>query len=467
MKIIYGIITVLIILGVYSWDVKEKNAALNTLVDLHHNASIGVCIKDVETGKTIINYNANKLLRPASVLKLLTTITALDKLGSNYRYITSIGYDGNIKGEILDGSICIKASGDPVWGSKYFKSFNIIDTIVDNISNMGIKKITKGFVVDRAGIYEGIPGKWLWEDIGNYYGSPSYAINYRDNTYEIEFSSKEAGSQTVIKSVWPCSKELKICNKVISSEENRDNAWIYGSPLSDKRLIEGNIPQNRTAFTIKGAIPNPAHVFINELCAKLRKNGIDCNPELFFRTNQDYSKLLEIKSPPLKDIVYFTNQKSVNLFAESIGKRLMLNCDSIIDFSTVPTGFFKNYWAEKGININGLEIYDFSGLSSFNLVTSAFMTDILIYTYKNGNIGKNIYLSLPLAGNSGTLKNFGKGTMLDNNLKAKTGSMKSVRAYCGYIQKKNRLHCFTVIINNYSSDNKKITNSVVDFLNRY
>jgi D-alanyl-D-alanine carboxypeptidase/D-alanyl-D-alanine-endopeptidase (penicillin-binding protein 4) len=86
---------------------------------------------------------------------------------------------------------------------------------------------------------------------------------------------------------------------------------------------------------------------------------------------------------------------------------------------------------------------------------------------KNSNEGYYFIKSLPLAGNSGTLNNFGKGTCLQNNLRAKTGSMKGVKAYCGYFNKREKLLAFTLIVNNYSCDNKKLTNFISDFLINY
>lgn len=467
MRILHTIVVILFLHCLSSCSGGMEDTALKTLIDSLPNASIGICIKEVETGKTIVDYNADKSLRPASVIKLLTTVTALDHLGKDYNYNTDVGYTGKLSSSTLKGSICIKASGDPTWGSKYFPDINIIDSIVNKISQAGIKTITNGFIVDKSGIYEGIPGKWLWEDIGNYYGSPSYALNYKDNTYKIEFSSKEAGANTKIKSVWPRPQSLKISNTVVASEENGDNAWIFGSPLSKTRLIKGHIPENRKSFRIKGALPDPAQIFINELCAGLKKKGIKCKPKLIFKKDLEYKKLFEIKSPSLEKIVYHTNQKSINLFAESIGKKLVSESGQTIDFGTKPTEFFVNYWNKRGLKTNGIELYDFCGLSAFNIITPAFMTDLLVYVHKNEDVAESLFFSLPLAGNSGTLKNFGKGTKLHGNLYAKTGSMKSVRAYCGYIQRTNKLYCFTIIINNYSSKDEKLIKFIVDFLDEY
>jgi len=203
------------------------------------------------------------------------------------------------------------------------------------------------------------------------------------------------------------------------------------------------------------------------LTIKLNDEGIKCNPYILFKSNISNTKLFDLKSPELKEIVHFTNQKSINLYSESIGKRLLLDAGEMLDFNSNPTAFFQEYWKSKNLNVNGIELVDLCGLSAFNIVTPDFMTDLLLYMYNKSENGDCFMKSLPLAGNSGTLKHFGKGTCLENNLRAKTGSMKGVRAYCGYFRKGDKLMAFTLIVNNYTCENKKLTRLIVNLLKNY
>lgn len=467
MRIIYIIIILFALLNLNSCTKKINNPALLSLLDSLPNASVGLCVKHVETGKIIEKYNSNKSLRPASVLKLVTTATALDILKSNYRYNTQVGYVGDIHGDILKGSIVIKASGDPTWHSKYFPDQHVVSFIAKEIKHKGIKRITDGFIIDNSFINEDVPRTWIWEDIGNYYGSPSYGINYGDNTYVVEFTSQMEGTKTTIKSIKPSIEGVSFKNEVIASKKDVDNAWIFGSPYSRKRIIKGSIPSNRKSFRIKGAIPNPNSVFISELVSKLKKEGVVCNSTSLNKSNIKANNLFDVLSPELSDIVYITNQKSVNLFAESIGKKLMNGIGNNLDFNSNYTDFIKKYWKAKGLDVDAIELADFCGLSPFNMVSPNFMTDLLIYMHNNSDSGDCFINSLPSAGNSGTLKNFGKGTCLEKNLKAKTGSMKSVKAYCGYYTKDGKLFAFTFIVNNYTCKNNKLRSLVIELFKYY
>jgi D-alanyl-D-alanine carboxypeptidase/D-alanyl-D-alanine-endopeptidase (penicillin-binding protein 4) len=146
--------------------------------------------------------------------------------------------------------------------------------------------------------------------------------------------------------------------------------------------------------------------------------------------------------------VYHTNQKSVNLFAEALSKKI---------------NGLENYFSDKGIDVNGVRLYDGSGVSRFNMLSSSFLCDVLLYAYKQNY--KDVFLkSLPRAGQSGTLRSFARGTCLENNLIAKTGSMKAVRAYSGYIRIRGKQKAFTCIVNNYSCKDKEIKSFVEKLL---
>ena len=80
------------------------------------HASVGVCVKDLYTGKTIVSYNEDKSLTTASIMKLLTTATALELLGPKYKYETTLALDAYNPSKLL-----VIGSGDPTLGTSMFK----------------------------------------------------------------------------------------------------------------------------------------------------------------------------------------------------------------------------------------------------------------------------------------------------------------------------------------------------------
>lgn len=420
----------------------------SSFTELCPEASMTFCLKDVQTGKTEVSYDARRSLAPASVMKLLTTIACLDKYGASYSFETPIAYTGSIKDGVLKGSLVIKASGDPSWNSRYFPGNDVFDKIIFLLKSKGIKKISWGLIIDEGNEDYSVPRTWMWEDIANYYGSPVNAINLYDNTYRLDFSSTKAGRLTKIKSVTPKMNNIHFINEVVASKVNKDDAWIFGGPSSSQRIIKGSIPSNRKSFIVKGSISKTNQLFLEHLRARLTQENILCKNKILVKKISTYTSLGDVYWPNLHDMVYYTNQKSVNLFAEALVNKVGSLC---------------TYYSQKGLDVSGVSLYDGSGISRFNMLNSEFLTDVLLYAHKQEYID-TLLESLPKAGKTGTLKRFGKGSCLENNLIAKTGSMKSVRAYAGYITIAGKKKAFSCIVNNYTCTNKEMTNIIEEIL---
>ncbi|HDR52849.1 MAG TPA: D-alanyl-D-alanine carboxypeptidase/D-alanyl-D-alanine-endopeptidase, partial [Mariniphaga anaerophila] len=142
----------------------------------YKNASVGILVSELETGNTVFKLNADKLLIPASVMKVLTSATALEILGPDYRFQTRLGYAGIIENGTLKGDLIIIGGGDPALGSEYFSDQyfapHFMETWAEKIRAAGIRRVDGRLILDTS-LYdsEKIPPTWVWEDMGNYYGS--------------------------------------------------------------------------------------------------------------------------------------------------------------------------------------------------------------------------------------------------------------------------------------------------------
>jgi len=449
----------------------EPQSSIDKFVnlDVFKSASIGLELRDLKTGKLLAEYQSEKSLTPASTQKLITTATALELLGSNYRFKTQVFINGRInkEGHLL-GNLTIKGFGDPSLGSKYFPENDLfISSVLKQMKKLGIRQIHGKLISDNAYFKSSIPRTWIWEDIGNYYGAVPHPLSYKDNTYTLHFESKAAGSLTRIKKIENKQADLNFDNEVVSSTINRDRAYIFGGTTSSERRIEGTIPQNRSDFKVKGAISTPETILLRDLKSALDANGILIKNEIFRVKNQ--KTILEHLSPPLSDIVALTNQKSINLFADhllfEIGNQVHHKADWESGIKTI-----KEFWQGKGIDSKGLFLYDGSGLSHFNAISARTLNQILIHMNKSEN-SEVFYNSLPVAGKNGTLKNFGKQSLLAGNFRAKTGSMTGVRSYSGLLTKKNGEQiAISLIINNYSCSSKllndRLTKMLLELSNR-
>jgi len=186
------------------------------------SASVSFALRDAENGEMIFEHNSSKSLSQASVMKLITTAAALELLGPDHIFTTTIGYTGKIrKGSgTLDGNILIKGGGDPSLGSDKFPGCyeKFMEKWVSEIQKLGIKKIRGRVIADDSYFdYKPVPPKWNWEDMGNYYGAGAYGISIFDNTLKIHFQTGPEGTKPVAGMIEPEGSDISFINDLTAA----------------------------------------------------------------------------------------------------------------------------------------------------------------------------------------------------------------------------------------------------------
>jgi len=455
--------------------------------DLRH-ASWSVYVTNQKSDTAVAEYNSNLSLIPASTLKIVTTGAALSILGNDFVFQTKIQYDGifdSVTGTIK-GNLYILGGGDPSLESEYFKdkkdSMPTLEKWAVILRSKGVKKID-GLVIGDAGIFEDnmTPGQWIWSDMGNYFGAGACGLTYHDNKYTAFFKSGAAGTNTTITKLEPAIEGLNIINHVTAGG-NDDNAFIYGSSYSYYRTAQGTIPANKNNYEVDGSIPDPALYCAQVFEEALKKMHISVGKATTIRAeleNQENEKQASAKnieydplkrktlythnSPPLEKIVYWTNLKSNNLFAEHLLKYI---CYTKTGFGseTKGTEIVTEFWKNKGVDVSGFFMNDGCGLARANVITTKTEGQILRLISKDKTYNA-FYNSLPVAGRSGSLAGLCEGTCAENNMHAKSGYITRARGYAGYVKnKKGELLCFSLLANNYECSPTEMKNKLEKIL---
>jgi D-alanyl-D-alanine carboxypeptidase/D-alanyl-D-alanine-endopeptidase (penicillin-binding protein 4) len=427
------------------------------------NASWSLCVINCNNDSVVGEYNTQRALSPASTLKTITTAAAFGILGSNYTIETKLMYDGTFdsKTGIIKGNLYLVGGGDPTLESDYFKDDKIKQTTLERwaaeLKQKGIKSIEGAIIADETIFeYNTIPSEWIWGDVGNYYGAGACGLSYKDNTFSIFFNTSEKGSKSSIVEILPTLKDLQLVNNVIAAGKT-DSAYVFGAPYSNYRTVLGVIPPNKTKFEVKGALPDPALFCAQQFNLTLKAFGVNISEkptsirilsEAGKYETKERKLLYTHRSPALDKIIYWTNQKSINLFAEHLLKLIAVK---IYGKGVTELGVkaVKDYWKSKGIDVNGLFNVDGSGLARANTITTKTQAEILAYMFKDKNY-KAYLESFCLSGKQGSMENMCKGSFAENNMRAKSGYINRVRAYTGFT--KNQLGetlCFSLIANNY------------------
>ena len=428
-------------------------------------ASVGFYALDINSGEVLADHRGSKAMIPASMMKVPTTIAALDVLGGSFRFETVLSYRGSLENGILRGDVILRGSGDPTFGSARIgkNSDELLEAFASSIKRAGIYKVEGNLVVDNSAFPPHVPDTWAWHDLTNYYAALPHPVNFADNQFSILFKTGEVGTMAVLKGTNPVISGLKLDHEVMSADIRNDQTYCYGDPLGNEIRVKGALPAKRHNFEVKAAIPDPGGFFAIKLMESIQQSGVEWNGDVAHSevsASATGKELIRHQSPTLAEIVEQVNFHSVNLYAEALGIALSEK------FSDVPRNeVLKHFWTEKaGLDTRGFRPEDFSGLSHYNTVTAKQLTDMLRWVYASDN-GKVWMLSLPQAGLNGTLRSFGKGTPLEANLRAKSGYMTGNRGYAGVLNvKSGRMVAFAVMVNHFEASPSAIKSELEKLL---
>lgn len=452
------ILLYLFIFGILKTFAQDKAFAHFLADSSVRHASVSFSLADTKDGESVFEYRSGISLVPASVLKLVTTAAALEILGPEHTFKTTLGYSGTLKRGTLYGDIIIKGGGDPALGSDNFGEHysTFPGKWISDISRIGIKKIKGRIITDDSYFdYEPVPGKWLWEDIGNYYGSGAYGLSVYDNSFDLRIHSSGDTSARMTLTVSPGENNVTISNRMIITG-NRNEGSIFSSPYSTEGWITGTVSETGPDPVYKGSISDPPLLLAKIIDNEIRDSGIQVRKApSTTRISQDFkykgfTPVSEIESPPVEKIIEVLNHKSVNLYSEHLLKEMG---KVVNDTGSVSSGLdvIYKYLDDAGINTSGIYLTDGSGLSPQNSITSEAITDLLCFIKNKGKYFSKFVSSLPVPGEEGTLKDSFRSSLFISRLYAKTGSMTRVRSLAGYIHTAagNDL-AFCIIINNFT-----------------
>lgn len=439
------------------------------------NASVALVVADADSSTIVYSYNPLQNLIPASTMKLVTSAAAIELLGPSFTFRTTVGYTGIItRSGTLNGDLIIRGGGDPCLGADFYNYHyqDFTGSWIESAKKAGVRKI-KGRIITDDSYYDYEPAapRWLWEDLGVYYGAGVFGLSVFDNSCKIKVRAITGSNEVKITAVEPALPGFSFANR-LKSETDRDNWYVYSAPYSKSGWLSGYIPADTAEYTLDAAIPDPPLLMATMLNDRMMADAIKISGSpATTRTEKpagtQFTPLTETTSPLLSQIIDRLNKESINLYAEHLVKELgkqYRGTGSTVDGLYVIREFLSN----AGIDTTGLFIEDGSGLSARNGINADALTKLLIYMRNKGKYFPEFYSSLPEAGKNGTLSRYFTGQEFESNLKAKSGSMTRVRCYAGYFTSasgKNMVFC--ILVNNFRGDSPYIINNIERILSSF
>lgn len=410
-------------------------------------------IQDADTGRELVGIRSHHLATPASTIKLVSTATLWSQVGGGKRIPTEIYADGPIAEGQLSGNLYVVGHGDPSIGSRYFWNSDqdrFFKEVAKALKAKGIRKITGDIIaLSPESYFQANNPRWIAYDMGNAYAPGVWSLNAYDNSYSLHFSDQGRNY-----SVEPEVPQLKLCKAYdITSTRSRDSLYISAFANPDGSYpITGVYPEGVSKLRVRGAIPNPPLFVAHRLRSIMASDGISTqgSAQVVKQLPAGSTLLYTFQSPLMRELISTTLVYSHNLFAEGLLSQLTFGKSGRPGHNATQTAVQEvyRYWQGRGLDTRELEMMDGSGLSPENRVSAYFLASMLGKVHRADPTGSYMQL-LPRAGLDGTLTIFLKGTPLQGKARLKSGTLRNVVCYAGYVQQGGKTYTVALMVNNF------------------
>jgi serine-type D-Ala-D-Ala carboxypeptidase/endopeptidase (penicillin-binding protein 4) len=411
------------------------------------------------SGGLLEDLNGDKLIRPASNLKLVTSGAFLENLGPEYRFTTTLHGRGEQVGDRWRGDLIIKGSGDPsINGDFYNDPLFLFEKWYQVLDSLGIRQID-GNIVAYDGLFDDIPYPrgWEWDDLSYYYAPEINALSFNSNVVNLEvIADGEVGGTPQIQWYPFNTPYVDFVNEqVITPRSTRYNESYRRILGTNTILLRSTLPQGYYE-TEPLSVMAPSLYFIDTFARYLGQSGIPVRGQLL--TDSDYYSWSDQgltlfdthTSEPLYTMVEWMNRESDNFFTEMLTKTLAAELYNTQGTTELGLNVIREFMHSTGFDTLSVMLRDASGMAPANLVKASDLNQYLVNIQKKPWFSY-LYESLSISGVDGTLGNRFREGELTENFYGKTGFSSGVRSLSGYLKAKSgQWLTVTIITNNYT-----------------
>lgn len=438
--------------------------------ELLDGAITGISIRNAETSEQLYTHFGDLRLHPASNMKIITSVAALETLGEDYRFTTEVLTDGKLKGKVLQGNVYLKGKGDPTLLKEDFDQF------AKDLKAKGIHKI-KGNLIGDDSWYDDVrlSQDLPWTDEAYYYGAQVSALTVSPNDdydagtviVEVHPGSK-VGKKSIVKLI-PETDEITIINRTetVDQDETRKIS-IERKHGSNMIVVKGKIPSEGPEARVWRAVWDPTRYALDVFQKSLKEHGIQLigtSAQKTAITPEAATVLTSKQSIPLKELMIPFMKLSNNGIGETLTKEMG---QVVYGEGSWDKGLqvIEQVVNDVGIDTETILIRDGSGISDKNLLPANELS-LFLFNIQDRSWFPTFKNSLPVAGEpdrliGGTLRNRMTGDSTKGNVKAKTGSLTGVSALSGYVTSKDGEELiFSIFINHYVGGSVKAIEDVI------
>ncbi len=404
------------------------------------NGTWGAIVVSLSRGDTLFSVSPDTPLVPASTMKTFTAALALERLGPDHVFSTDVLRDGSLGPDgVVHGNLILRGDGDPALSPRFVRGGRDapMDMLARFVAGAGVKRVTGDVIADASGM-EGrrIPAGWLTRYTGAAYAAPFSALSLNENIVIVGVYPEKSGDVSV--RLEPASSGLQVVSSVrrVAGRATRVSVRMVGE---SQVVVTGTIGASAAPHRVQLVVSDPVTFTAGAFHEALRAQGIEVAGELKIgRTPEGAQLVTSMASPPLSRLVSVMNRESVNHYAEQIFRSAargpLRNEPGSADHAYAHLRAFAE--SKLGVAPNGLVATDGSGLSVLDRVTPRSLVQLMSYAH-TAPWSSVFHASLPVAGESETLRSRMRGTAAQGNLHAKTGTTNDVISLSGYVTAEN------------------------------
>jgi len=437
------------------------------------SARWGISVISMRDGRALYARNADNLFTPASNMKIYTTAVALDLLGADHKWRTSVYADAepDAAGAIA-GDLVLYGRGAPdLVAQTRNNNDNSLARLADDLYNRGVRRV-RGNVIGDESYFRGEPlgDGWQWNDIQWYFGAEASALSINGNEVGVNILPPDKTGAPPLVNVSTSDGYVSVQNRMITvNRGERLTVGIKRDLSTNSVRVWGEFPLGSRGFGARLSVHNPALWAAGLFLATLKARGIVVEGKTQQRDSRHppserfdparSKELAFVLSSPLREITRDTNKESVNLNAELILRTLGRERHDMLS-APEPVGrergddevgltLIRLWLSRAGIPTDGLALHDGSGLSRLNLVTPESISRLLVAVAKTA-VGPAFRESLPISGRDGTLG--GRLRTITDRVSAKTGALTYDNSLSGYLTTTTgEVLAFSVLCNDQTS----------------
>ncbi len=414
------------------------------------NGSWGVLVASLSHGDTLFSINADVPHLPASTQKVLTSALALNTLGPQYRFHTDVLHTGTLRDGVVDGDLILRGDGDPALSARFIggKPDAAMDSLAARVVRAGVRSVT-GRVIGDASAFEArsIPEGWHPRILQDAYAGRVSALSLNENLVWVTIRpGARGGPADVVLEPATAAIPLRSTVRTVAGRSARLKLARNSNGITVSGSIGTDVYQRSYSYIVE----DPASFTTGAFLSALQRNGVKVGTGFALaKAPANAEPVTSWESAPLETLLTVMNRESVNVIAEHVFRAASRGADRHATGTafTADTALQSLLQRSAGTRAEAVTATDGSGLSQLDKVSARAMVQLLGWA-DQASWGPLLHASLPLAGESGTLRHRMRFSTAQTNLHAKTGTTNDVVALAGYVTARNgELLAFAIMYN--------------------